>query len=99
MAWDNGYLTRVDVAGEAEPATEKPAGPSTAADPAGLLADSHQVHVQDLYDAIRQGRPPLVSARDGRETVEIIKAIYLSSREGGATIELPLRYEDDGPGL
>jgi hypothetical protein len=31
--------------------------------------------------------------------VEVIKAIYKSSRDGGCTAEFPLSYEDDGPGI
>jgi UDP-N-acetyl-2-amino-2-deoxyglucuronate dehydrogenase len=36
----------------------------------------------DLVEAVRSGRPPAVSAQDGRDAVELITAAYESSRTG-----------------
>jgi predicted dehydrogenase len=74
-------------------------GGDTGSDPLAVTAFGHVAHLQDLRDAIWEGREPEISGREARHAVEIIKAVYLSSREGGATIELPLAYEDDGPGI
>lgn len=88
-----------DVPGE-EVETEKPADKGAAADPtAGLGAAGHVRHVGDLADAVRNNREPEIPGNEARRAVEVIKAIYLSSRRGGATVELPLSYEDDGPGI
>ena len=100
IQWEWGKITAWDIPGEeGAEAEEKAQAPSTASDPLALTSEGHQFHVEDLCQAIRTGRDPYVTGRDGRHAVEIIKAIYLSSREGGATIELPLSYEDDGPGI
>jgi len=55
--------------------------------------------VGDLCDAIINDREPEIPGSEARKAIEVIKAIYKSSREGGATIELPLSYVDDGPGI
>ncbi|MHB8655637.1 MAG: Gfo/Idh/MocA family protein [Terriglobia bacterium] len=49
----------------------------------------HQLLIQDMIDAIRQDREPLVSGSEGRKAVEIICAIHRSSREG-RRVSLPL---------
>lgn len=43
----------------------------------------------DVIAALREGRRPYVSAEDGRAALELVLAIYLSSKEGRA-VKLPL---------
>ena len=43
----------------------------------------------DFYDAIRSGRTPAIDGREGRHALEIVEAIYRSSRERGP-VTLPL---------
>jgi len=95
---DNGKIVTWDIEGE-ESVQAEAEGRGTASDPTALSTIGHQAHVEDLCAAIREDRPPAISGEEARHAVEIIKAIYLSSREGGATVELPLSYEDDGPGI
>jgi len=71
----------------------------TASDPTALSTQGHTEHVRDLCEAIINDREPAIPGREARKSVELIKAIYLSSRLGGSTVELPLSYEDDGPGI
>lgn len=49
--------------------------------------------VQDFADAIREGRPPLVGAREGRAAVEMIEAAERSAATGLA-VTLPLSPSD-----
>ncbi|HUS80369.1 MAG TPA: gfo/Idh/MocA family oxidoreductase, partial [Armatimonadota bacterium] len=77
----------------------EPTGKGTAADPLALAATGHVAHITDLCDAIVNDREPAIPGREARRAVELIKAIYKSSREGGAPVELPLSYVDDGPGI
>ena len=97
----NGKITKWAVPGEENPDVSEasPGEPTTATDPLALAATGHQAHVEDLCAALRENREPAIPGREGRHAVEIIKAIYLSSREGGATVELPLSCDDDGPGI
>lgn len=44
----------------------------------------------DLIAAIRENRPPLCSAEDGRVTVEMVAAVFESHRLGGRRVTLPL---------
>jgi len=71
----------------------------TASDPTALTATGHVQHIGDLCDAIINDREPEIPGREARRAVELIKAIYKSSRENGAVVELPLSYVDDGPGI
>jgi UDP-N-acetyl-2-amino-2-deoxyglucuronate dehydrogenase len=68
--------------GPAAPADAALAGRSAAADPAALGVASHAAQLADLLKAVDTGREPAVSGRDGRDTLEIVLAVYESSRTG-----------------
>jgi predicted dehydrogenase len=55
----------------------------------GLPGSSHYPQVKDMVDAILNDRKPACTGEDARHAVEIILAIYKSSREG-RKVELPL---------
>jgi predicted dehydrogenase len=65
------------VAGETRGAAQ-----ASAADPAALDVASHAAQIADLLDAINTGREPTVTGKDGRATLEIVCAVYESSRTG-----------------
>jgi len=84
---EDGRIVGRALAGQADPTTLAPAaeadaGPSAAADPAGVDIASHAAQLADLLDAVEGGRDPAVSGRDGRDALEIILAVYESSRTG-----------------
>jgi UDP-N-acetyl-2-amino-2-deoxyglucuronate dehydrogenase len=60
-----------------------------ASDPRGITHVGHRDQLADFLRAIDEGRPPLVDGREGRKSVEIIRAIYRSA-ETGAQVLLPL---------
>ncbi|MGI6337269.1 MAG: Gfo/Idh/MocA family protein [Eubacteriales bacterium] len=53
-----------------------------ASDPMSFSTQGHQAHIEDMVDAIVNDHDPLVSAREGRKSVELIRAIYESSQQG-----------------
>lgn len=55
----------------------------------------HRLQVQDFLQAVLEDRPPLVTGEDGRRTVELFTAIYLSGRERRA-VRFPLPAEATG---
>lgn len=55
---------------------------SAAADPAALDVASHAAQLADLLDAVDTGREPAVSGQDGRDALELMLAVYESSRTG-----------------
>lgn len=63
--------------------------PSGASDPGAIGHRYHVPVIQDFVDAIREDREPMVSGRDGLETLELVMAIYKSAQEG-KEITLPL---------
>jgi len=77
---DAGLLGRL---GEAS-ATHGGAG-----DPKAISHLGHRLQLEDLIRAIETGGRPLVDGRQGRKSVEIILAIYESSRTG-RRVTLPL---------
>jgi UDP-N-acetyl-2-amino-2-deoxyglucuronate dehydrogenase len=54
-----------------------------AADAADLEVVAHRAQLADLLAALDEGRPPAVTAADGRATLELVCAVYQSAREGG----------------
>jgi UDP-N-acetyl-2-amino-2-deoxyglucuronate dehydrogenase len=60
-----------------------------ASDPRGINHAGHRDQLADFLDAIDEGRAPIVDGREGRKSVEIIRAIYRSARTGQA-VSLPL---------
>jgi predicted dehydrogenase len=50
----------------------------------------HLIQIMDMADAIAGDREPMVPGEDARKAVELILAIYKSSRTG-KTVKLPLR--------
>jgi UDP-N-acetyl-2-amino-2-deoxyglucuronate dehydrogenase len=55
---------------------------SAAADPAALEAARHAAQLADLLDAVDTGREPAVSGADGRAALQVVLAVYESSRTG-----------------
>jgi predicted dehydrogenase len=64
-------------------------GNSGASDPRGISHAGHRQQLADFLEALDTGRPPAVDGREGRKSVEIIRAIYRSARAGRA-VALPL---------
>jgi predicted dehydrogenase len=60
-----------------------------ASDPRGITHVGHRDQLADFLRAIDEGRAPIVDGREGRKSVEIIRAIYRSA-ETGAQVLLPL---------
>lgn len=51
-------------------------------DPADVWGEAHRRQLLDFVDAARQGRAPLVDGIEGRNAVELVRAIYASARTG-----------------
>ena len=49
----------------------------------------HRLLIEEFAEAIEQNRDPAITGREGRKSIEIIQAIYESSRSG-QPVELPL---------
>ena len=68
---------------------EKVEASNGAAQPMDISPIAHTAQFKDFADAIREKRRPKVSGEDGRISIELIEAIYRSSRQN-TTIALPL---------
>jgi predicted dehydrogenase len=84
---EDGQLVRTalrgtaDAAGSAGP-PQVPAQESAVAGPAALDAAVHAAQLADLLAAVDEGREPAVSGEEGRAALEIVRAVYESSRTG-----------------
>ena len=67
-------------------------GGTGASDPTAISYDGHTHQLKDFIRSIRTGSKPLIDAREGRRSVEIILAIYQSSWTG-KTVSLPLKRD------
>lgn len=57
---------------------------------AGVTPDGHLVIFQDFLDCLQHGRAPVVDGHEARKAVEVILAIYQSSRQAGYSLTLPI---------
>ena len=69
---------------------KRQSGGGGAADPRAIRHTNHRRQMADLIHSIETGTPHLVDGREARKAVEIILAIYESSREG-RVVHLPLQ--------
>jgi UDP-N-acetyl-2-amino-2-deoxyglucuronate dehydrogenase len=68
-----------------------------ASDPRGITHIGHRDQLSDFLQAIDEGRSAFVDGREGRKSVEIIRAVYHSAKTG-APVSIP--YDDAGePGV
>jgi predicted dehydrogenase len=58
-----------------------------------LTYTAHTGEIEQLLGALEQGGRPFISGRDGRNTIELISAIYKAGA-GGTTVKLPLAKDD-----
>jgi predicted dehydrogenase len=81
--------TEWDVPGMAAPprGSDEPVPPGAGATRTwGTNAVGYVRQYRDFVEAVRDGRPPVVTGQDGRDAVEIITAAYESDRLGRATV-------------
>jgi UDP-N-acetyl-2-amino-2-deoxyglucuronate dehydrogenase len=93
---EDGRITRRSLAGQHDPDQDGPgaAGPGgadsgPAADPAAIEVASHAAQLADLLAAVEESREPAVGGQAGRDTLEIVCAVYESARTGRA-VRLPV---------
>jgi predicted dehydrogenase len=78
---EDGEIVRSELrAGQASRSSGR--AQSAAADPAALDPASHAAQIADLLAAVGEGRGPAVSGQDGRAALEVVCAVYESSRTG-----------------
>lgn len=55
---------------------------SGASNPSAISVEGHRRQLQDLVDALREGRAPLLDGPEGRKAVAFVEAIYTSAARG-----------------
>ena len=70
-----------DPADEEKVITDIP-GTNRAADPLSMNIEPHVRNIRDFCEAIRDGRPPMVSAEDGLRVVRLLEEIYTKAGVG-----------------
>jgi predicted dehydrogenase len=61
---------------------------AAASDPTALWGEQHRLQIEDFTRAIVDNREPEMTGRMALEPLKVILAIYESSRNGGARIEI-----------
>lgn len=59
---------------------------SGASDPKAIGSEGHALQYADITAALREGRTPSVTGEHGREALELVLAVYESSRTGRAVV-------------
>lgn len=60
----------------------------TGASSAAITATSHQRQIQDVVDAILEGRSPAVTGEEARRPLAVIIAVYESAKNGGVPVKV-----------
>jgi UDP-N-acetyl-2-amino-2-deoxyglucuronate dehydrogenase len=68
--------------GSNEPVPQVEARVNSSSDPSKIASDGHFVLLQDFIDAIREDRDPLMTGAEAKKSVDLILAIYESSKTG-----------------
>lgn len=89
--WDFAKPSRRDAKIHAMMAEARSTG-GGASDPAAIGHQGHAKQLKDFAAAISKGRAPAVDGREGRRSVEIIRAAYISAA-AGAPVRLPLKSD------
>jgi len=58
----------------------------SSSNPSAFSLDGHILQIGDMVEAVRNGREPMVNQYEGRKPIEIIMAIYESSKTGRPVI-------------
>jgi predicted dehydrogenase len=54
----------------------------SSSDPMAISLEGHMAQIDDMIDAIYEGREPKINGYEGRKVIELLSAIYESSRTG-----------------
>ena len=83
-------VREIDLAARFKPGKAAASRDTVASDNTAVALDGHTIQVQDLCDAIRRDREPMIPGREARRSVELILAIYQSWKTR-KEVRLPLR--------
>lgn len=78
---DSG-IKQWEIEGNEEPAPQVEATASASNDPRNISSNGHFILVDDMIQAILDDRDPMVTGEEAKKAVDVILAIYQSSREG-----------------
>jgi predicted dehydrogenase len=87
---DGGEIKTWEIKGAEEKQEEAKEGEKAvgASDPMAISYEGHKAQINDMIDAIRNNRSPLVDGIEAKKSVELIRSIYQSS-ESGQSIKFP----------
>lgn len=52
------------------------------ANPAAISNEGHRMQIEDMVNAVREDRAPLIDGREGRLSLEVVEALYASATSG-----------------
>jgi predicted dehydrogenase len=92
---EGAEISQWNVPGVPRPeAMNKAGNTSGASDPGNIGSANHTSVLLDMIAAVKQNRPPMITGLEARKAVEVITAIYESSKKG-KLIFLPERVARD----
>lgn len=78
---EGGEIAAWNINGAEKPETQPAAAQSGSSDPMAVNYRLHMMQINDMVEAIRENREPIVNGEAARKSLELIQAIYQSSRE------------------
>jgi predicted dehydrogenase len=83
---EDDRIVRRDLRASPAAAPVSPAPAESAASPVVSDASAHRRVLEDFIDAIQRDRKPACDAREGRQSVAIVRAIYEAAHTGAAVV-------------
>jgi predicted dehydrogenase len=78
------------IEGSDETAPKVGATASSSSDPLNYSVKGHAILVDDMIEAIRENRDPMITGEDARKAIDVILAIYESAKEGKEVVLQPI---------
>ena len=77
---DGDAISVWEIDGEASAASHDAQLTDGSANPAAISNEGHRLQIEDMLQAVRDGRAPLLDGRAGRESLEVVTALYASAQ-------------------
>lgn len=79
---DGDEITVWDIEGEASAAESAEQITDGSSNPAAISTEGHRRQIEDMMNAVREDRAPIVDGYEGRKSLEVVWALYQAAREG-----------------
>ena len=79
---DGDEITLWEIEGEVSAAESAEQLTDGSSNPAAISTEGHRRQIEDMLHAVRENREPIVNGHEGRNSLEVVAALYRAANEG-----------------